>query len=180
MNTDATRHTIVCAVSTPDSAHWVLARALEEVRHRPGAALEIVHVLERVRAPSDAALDRALDQLEALVRVVLADLEPLWEGADATCTLRVRPGRPAEEIALLAAELRADAILVGARTSRAHDVPAELLEQAECRLEIVRPKEYGPPAAERPAGPRRDSDELPLSAVLRPGSFLSDRPTTFG
>lgn len=183
MNTDVTRHTLVCAISTPDSAHWVLARALEEARHRPGTALELLHVLEHGkhgRSPSDAELDHALDGFEALVRSALMDLEPLWEGIDATCVLRVRPGRPAEEIAGLAVEVAADAILVGARSSRGHDVPAELLEQAECRLEVVRPKEYAPQAIERPSGPRRDSDELPLSAVLRPSSLISTQPTTFG
>lgn len=187
MHHDATRNTIVCAISTPDSAHWVLARAAEEAHHRRGTRLHVLRVLEKRRfrrGPDTDELDAAMADLIDVVQRALADLQELCTDSEATCTLYVRCGDPADEIAALAAEVEADAILLGARTDSGHNVPHELIDRAECRVEIVRPKDYGTSLAPEPErseeDTRRRSDELPLSAVLAPTSHISDRPTQFG
>ena len=186
---------IVCGLADEESAQWVFGRALELARAQP----TLLHVIHCARGGEN--LDRERERFfELLKRSLELGLDELVTD-ETLCKLHIRRGEPALEISDIAAEVEADAVVVGASRRDDGDIAATLLKEVACRLEVVRPKDYSrfaagnEPAArgcqacreerEKSGNPKahcdwHDSEDLPLSAVLAPRSHISTRPTTFG
>jgi len=195
MSQIAYSRTIIVAGVDPsaDSAIWVLDRAFDEaVRRQPAD----VHLLRAVRRHKGVAnLIEAREELEDVARDRLEIFTELAGDVDWSVHAHARVGEPAEEIAILAAEVGADLICVGAAAHRKRTVPSRLLELAECPVLVERPKEYATPREElgsfvcpdcervREATdgketlcPRHRDAELPLSAVLAPHGRMPYMP----
>jgi nucleotide-binding universal stress UspA family protein len=136
------RTIIVAGVdAASDSARWVVDRAFDETLRRAPTDLHLLYT-------TDGDPHSAADQLFA---VCCAELDLFVDAAkdtDWTLHSHVRTGDPAEELALLAEEVGADLICIGARTRSRDDVPERLLSVAGCPVLVSRPKEYSTPRGE--------------------------------
>ncbi len=185
--------TIVAGVEpNADSAFWVLDRTFDEAVRRQPADVHLIYVVSGRH--SAERLDDARSELVSIARGQL-EIFAEHEKIDVRIHAHARTGDPPEEIALLAAEVGADLICVGAAVRQKHGKPARLLDIAECPVLVERPREYpkpqmGPqegacPACERVRAATGDAtrrcylhsdEDLPLSAVLLPHARMPMRP----
>lgn len=192
-STSKWKTTIVAGVEpNADAAIWVLDRTFDEALRRHPADVHLLcvvsgrHSSERLDDARNELMSVAANRLE-----IFAELEEI----DLRIHAHARSGHAAEEIALLAAEVGADLICVGAAVRRKHGVPTHLLDIAECPVLVERPREYPKPRVE-PKGivcpacervraasgdPTRlcflhSDEDLPMSAVLVPHARMPMRP----
>ena len=175
------RHRIVVALDLSEYAEIVLEHALDQAARHAAPDLHVVHVAEE----ATANIDRAKQQLAALVLPALADLDC----ADWRVRLHVRVGKAADEIAELAGEVAAHLIVLGRfGTHHPHrrlgTVAARVIDRAPCPTLVV----GMPPDAEavvqcadcvdvraesdgeRWFCPRHAGDRMRLSTMITPGA----------
>jgi nucleotide-binding universal stress UspA family protein len=135
------RYRIVVGIDLSEYADIVIEHALDQAARHDAPELHFLTVRERRHPSSEeckqALWDRVQPALETFNRF----------GNDWRARLHVRRGKPEVEIAELAAEIRADLIVIGQfglHTSRASDknLPNRVLQQAVCPTLVV-----GAPAA---------------------------------
>lgn len=150
----ARRYRIVVGIDLSEYADIVLEHALDQAARHDAPELHFLTVRERRKPSSDeikrALWDRVYPALETFNR----------HGTDWRAQLHVRRGRPEVEIAGLAADLRADLIVIGQfglHTPRASDknVPNRVLQNAVCPTLVV-----GMPA-------EIDTRQCPMCAAVR-------------
>ena len=147
-------YTVVAAVDTSDFADLVLQHALERAAERESADVHVLGVIELTRRPRarDHRHDTELEELEqrrrARVEQALETLDPQGPGS-LRVRVHARLGAPHEQILELAAECRADLVVVGrhgAGGKRTGSVPALVLADARCPVWVLSPVDYGDPA----------------------------------
>ncbi|HET7503140.1 MAG TPA: universal stress protein [Kofleriaceae bacterium] len=135
------RFRIVVGIDLSEYSDIVLEHALDQAARHDAPELHFLTVRERRRPSAEdckqALWDRIYPTLEAFNR----------HGTDWRARLHIRRGKPEIEIAELAAEIRADLIVIGQfglHTPRASDknLPNRVLQQAVCPTLVV-----GPPVA---------------------------------
>jgi nucleotide-binding universal stress UspA family protein len=134
--TGARRYRIVVGIDLSEYADIVIEHALDQAARHDRPELHLLTVREK-RRPSGEEVKRALWErvypaLEAFNR----------HGSDWRAQLHVRRGKPEVEIAELAADLRADLIVIGQfglHTPRARDknLPNRVLQHALCPTLVV-------------------------------------------
>lgn len=148
---------IVVAVDGSELSETVLEHALAEARRRPAHELHVLRVLD-VGHKGHRDLDRSGD-LDALHQELEREIEyavtNLSGSPEEIAGWRIRShviaGVPDEEIAELAADVRADLIVVGRHGDRGRrhlsigSVPERLLRQARCPVLVIQPPDYGEP-----------------------------------
>jgi nucleotide-binding universal stress UspA family protein len=149
------RYRIVVGIDLSEYADIVLEHALDQAARHDAPELHLLTVCERRKLSTDeckqALWERVYPALETFNR----------HGANWRARLHVRRGKPEVEIAELAAEIRADLIVIGQfglHTPRASDknLPNRVLQQAVCPTLVV-----GLPSAIDSA------PQCPLCAVIR-------------
>jgi nucleotide-binding universal stress UspA family protein len=132
----ARRYRIVVGIDLSEYADIVLQHALDQAARHDAPELHLLTVREK-RKPSNevvkqALWDRVYSDLEAFNR----------HGTDWRARLHVRRGKPAEQIGQLAAEIRADLIVIGQfglhhpRTTD-RNLPNRVLQAAVCPTLVV-------------------------------------------
>jgi nucleotide-binding universal stress UspA family protein len=130
------RYRIVVGIDLSEYADIVIEHALDQAARHDAPELHFLTVRERRHPSSEeckqALWDRVQPALETFNRF----------GNDWRARLHVRRGKPEVEIAELAAEIRADLIVIGQfglHTSRASDknLPNRVLQQAVCPTLVV-------------------------------------------
>jgi len=127
------RFAIVVAIDLSEYSEIVLEHAIDQAARHDAPDL---HVLTVVGERAD--LEEAKERLAALVLPALDELDEVnWHAR-----LHVRSGRAHEEISNLAAELRADLIVVGRfglhhRGTRLGSVASHVLDSATCPTLVV-------------------------------------------
>ncbi|HMG23616.1 MAG TPA: universal stress protein, partial [Kofleriaceae bacterium] len=130
------RYRIVVGVDLSEYADIVIEHALDQAARHEAPELHFLTVRERRRPSAD-------EQKQALWERVYPALETFnRHGTDWRAQLHVRRGKPELEIAGLAADLRADLIVIGQfglHTPRASDrnLPNRVLQQAVCPTLVV-------------------------------------------
>jgi nucleotide-binding universal stress UspA family protein len=198
------RYKLVVALDSSDMAATVLDFAFDMAGRHQRPELHLLTVVDtgrrmRRRETPTAELEAHEQRLRAMAEEAVQSFG--WSTSDdAAWTLRVhvRAGVPEEEIVELAAEARADMIVLGQHGERgrrrflAGAVPERVLRTARCPVFVVQPTSYEPEddaemACAACEAVRRDSDgerwfcpqhtaEIPIrSAALRAGVSYSDR-----
>jgi nucleotide-binding universal stress UspA family protein len=148
------RFRIVVGIDLSEYADIVTEHALDQAARHDAPELHFLTVREKRRPSGDACK-------QALWEQVYPALETFNRfGSDWRARLHVRRGKPEVEIAELAAEIRADLIVIGQfglHTPRASDknVPNRVLQQAVCPTLVV-----GVPAT-------LDARQCPLCVAVR-------------
>jgi nucleotide-binding universal stress UspA family protein len=136
------RHPVVVGYDGSPSARNALAYAAGMAR-RSGRPLLVVHVLPpTVRSDPLTGLAVALpSDLEAMERWLLAELDQVADTAGLSVHVRARRGGRARELAATAAELSADALVIGAPTRCWHYfagfAAGRLATHAHCTVILV-------------------------------------------
>jgi len=124
---------IVVAYDFSEYAEIVLEHAIDQVARHDAPELHVLTVVES----KSADLDEVKRRLSGLV---IPSLEA-FQGTDWRARLHVRVGRPHEEIANLAAEIRAQLMVVGRfgthRGKRLGSVASRILEVSTCPILVV-------------------------------------------
>jgi nucleotide-binding universal stress UspA family protein len=130
------RYRIVVGIDLSEYADIVIEHALDQAARHDAPELHFLTVREKRRPSNDeskqALWERVYPALETFNRF----------GNDWRARLHVRRGKPEEEIAELAAEIRADLIVIGQfglHTPRTSDknLPNRVLQQAVCPTLVV-------------------------------------------
>jgi nucleotide-binding universal stress UspA family protein len=153
------RFRIVVGIDLSEYADIVLEHALDQAARHDAPELHFLTVREKRRPSSEACK-------QALWEQVYPELETFNRfGADWRARLHVRRGKPEVEIAELAAEIRANLIVIGQfglHTPRASDknLPNRVLQQAVCPTLVVAAPEAVDATPQCPmcAAVREDSD----------------------
>jgi nucleotide-binding universal stress UspA family protein len=138
------RYGIVAAVDLSEYAEIVLEHAFDQAaRHSPAD----LHLLTVVARPSD--LEEAKHRMSAVILPALEDVRC----TDWCAKLHVRAGRVHEEITNLAAEVRADLIVVGRfglhhRSNHFGSVASRVVDAATCPTLVVGLTDDSPDAIE--------------------------------
>jgi nucleotide-binding universal stress UspA family protein len=149
------RFRIVVGIDLSEYADIVIEHALDQAARHDAPELHFLTVREHRRPSADACK-------QALWEQVYPALETFNQfGAEWRARLHVRRGKPEVEIAELAAEIRADLIVIGQfglHTPRASDknLPNRVLQQAVCPTLVV-----GVPSA------ADTTPQCPLCAAVR-------------
>jgi nucleotide-binding universal stress UspA family protein len=127
------RFRIVVALDLSEYSEVVLEHALDQAARHDAPDLHVVTV---VGAKADIEATK-----NTLAALVLPDLED-FDCADWRARLHVRTGVPYEEIADLAAEVRADLVVIGRfglhhRYGKARSVASRVLDAAPCPTLVV-------------------------------------------
>jgi nucleotide-binding universal stress UspA family protein len=125
------RYRIVVGIDLSEYADIVLEHALDQAARHDAPELHLLTVTEK-RKPSADAVKQALWQraypaLEAFNA----------HGTDWRARLHVRRGKPADQIAQLAAEIRSDLIVIGQFGLHHSKVPGRVLQAAVCPTLVV-------------------------------------------
>ena len=152
------RFRIVIGIDLSEYADIVIEHALDQAARHDAPELHFLTVREKRRPSTDeckqALWEQVYPELEAFNRF----------GADWRARLHVRRGKPEVEIAELAAEIRADLIVIGQfglHTPRASDknLPNRVLQQAVCPTLVVgAPEAADPMQCPMCAAVREDTD----------------------
>lgn len=151
------RYRVVVGIDLSEYSDIVLEHALDQAARHDAPELHFLTVCEKRKLSADdckrALWERVYPALEAFNR----------HGADWRARLHVRRGKPEDEIAELAAEIRADLIVIGQfglHTPRTSDknLPNRVLQQAVCPTLVV-----GMPEA-------LDTRQCPMCAAVREDS----------
>lgn len=167
MSTQAHRYKIVAAVDGSESSAMVVEHALDTASRHGDAEVHILQVLSRGRwasthdsaeqAIEEGKLDDIRGSLETLAREALSEFStpngPTWR-----VRVHARAGKPHEEILSLAAEIRADCILVGrsgdgGRRHLLGSVPERVVKSAVCPVVVAQAPDYGTSEAAEQACP---------------------------
>ena len=125
------RYRIVVGIDLSEYADMVLEHALDQAARHSAPELHLLTVRER-RKPS------AEDVKQALWERVFPSLEAFnSHGSAWRARLHVRSGRPDEHIAMLAAEVRADLIVIGQFGLHDKGLPGRVLRNAGCPTLVV-------------------------------------------
>jgi len=148
---------IVVGLANKDDSRFVIERALDTAARHERPELHFARIVEppgvlssRTDTLSADALDEVDTELRTAIAMALEDFgHPLGQLGGWRVHVHVRTGRPAEELAELAKDARADLIVVGRHNGkRGHlalgSVPRRLLESTPCSLEVVQPTTYAP------------------------------------
>ena len=152
------RFRIVIGMDLTEYCEIVLEYALDQAARREAPELHFVHVKER----KNRAAEDLKQRLAAIVYPALQTFNQHASGWRAR--LHVRRGKPAEQIAALAADLRADLIVIGQfgvhhPRQTLKTVPNCLLQQAPCPTLVVgMPPSVDEPRCHACAAVRDDSD----------------------
>lgn len=152
------RYRIVVGIDLSEYSDIVIEHALDQAARHDAPELHFLTVREKRRPSSEECK-------EALWERVYPELETFNRyGTDWRARLHVRRGKPEIEIAELAAEIRADLIVIGQfglHTPRPSDknLPNRVLQQAVCPTLVV-----GPPEA------LDASPQCPMCAAMREDS----------
>jgi len=155
---------IVVGVDYSDVSYGVLRNAFQTACGSPQTEVHLIHVQSALQAypccgsdprPSaEEMLGRAQERLQAFARKELASFQDTQRRAEVrslTLVAHVRRTAPAEEIAQLAGELRADLIVVGthgwAGEVRVGSVEHAVVTLAPCPVLVVREKALPPRTA---------------------------------
>jgi nucleotide-binding universal stress UspA family protein len=138
----APRHPVIAGYDGSPAARNALAYAAGMAR-RSGRPLLVVHVLPpAVRSDPLTGVAVALpSDLEAMERWLLAELDQVADTADLSVHVRARRGNRAGELAATAAELGADALVIGAPTRCWHyfagAAAGRLARHSRCTVIVV-------------------------------------------
>jgi nucleotide-binding universal stress UspA family protein len=152
--THARRYRIVVGIDLSEYSDIVIEHALDQAARHDAPELHFLTVCEKRRARTEdckrALWERVHPELEAFNR----------HGTDWRARLHVRRGKPEVEIAELAADIRADLIVIGQfglHTPRSSDknLPNRVLQNAVCPTLVV-----SMPVA-------MDSPQCPMCAAVR-------------
>ncbi|MEO8701689.1 MAG: universal stress protein [Kofleriaceae bacterium] len=129
------RYRMVVGVDLSEYSEIVLEHALDQAARHEAPELHLVTVRERKKESADelnqALWERAYPALEAFNRF----------GRDWRARLHVRLGKPEEQIAQLAAEVRADLIVIGTfglhHGGSLKNVPNTVIQNAVCPTLVV-------------------------------------------
>ena len=148
------RYRIVAGIDLSQFADIVLEHALDQAARHQAPELHLVTVREK-RKPSSEELKQALWE-----RVYPALETFNRHGSDWRARLHVRRGKPEEQLVLLAAEVRADLLVIGHfglhhPRDTDHSVPSKVLRAASCPTLVV-----GMPET-------LDSPQCPMCAAVR-------------
>lgn len=138
----APRHPVIAGYDGSPSARNALAYAAGLAR-RSGRPLLVVHVLPpAVRSdPLTGHMVAPPSDLEAMERWLLAELDQVADAADLSVHVRARHGSRARELAAAAAELGADALVIGAPARCWHyfagSVAGRLARRSGCTVIVV-------------------------------------------
>lgn len=154
----ARRYRIVVGIDLSEYSDIVIEHALDQAARHDTPELHFLTVCEHrklsIEERKRALWDRVYPALEAFNR----------HGTDWRARLHVRRGRPEDEITELAAEIRADLIVIGQfglHTPRTSDknLPNRVLQQAACPTLVVgMPEELDTRQCPMCAAMREDSD----------------------
>jgi nucleotide-binding universal stress UspA family protein len=135
-----TPRTVILTAIDGTSVSQDAAAAAARFSALPGSELHFVHVLGSLTGkPDQAALDKARTLLEGTAQVV---------GVGERVTLHVAVGKPWREIVQLAADLRADLVVVGTHGRGAvgrmvlGSVAEQVVRSAGCPVHVARAKFY--------------------------------------
>lgn len=131
----ARRYKIVVGIDLSEYADIVIEHALDQAARHDAPELHFLTVCEKRRGSVE-------DCKQALWARVYPELETFNRfGANWRARIHARRGKPDEEIALLAAEIRADLIVIGQfglhTKSGDRTVPNRVLQQATCATLVV-------------------------------------------
>jgi nucleotide-binding universal stress UspA family protein len=125
------RYRIVVGVDLSEYSQIVIEHALDQAARHHAPDLHFLHVNERRKRTI-----RELDEL--LARAVFPALQVFNEyGASWRARLHVRRGKPHDQIAMLAADLVADLIVIGRFGLHGRGVPKRVLAAATCPTLVV-------------------------------------------
>ncbi len=128
--TELHRYRMVIALDATQYAEIVLEHALDQAARHDTLDLHFLTVIDK-HDPVDPAKNK-------LARLVLDGFEAFRHGArDWRTRLHVRVGKPADEIANLAAEVRADLLVVGRFAQHRGRVVEDILAAAGCPALVV-------------------------------------------
>ena len=155
------RYRIVVGIDLSEYSDIVLEHALDQAARHEAPELHLLTVRERRRPDAE-------DVKQALWERVYPELEAFNQhGRDWRARLHVRKGKPQEQIVMLAAELRADLIVVGQfglhhPKSPKKSLTNEILHQAGCPTLVVG------------MGDTSDATQCPLCVAVREDSEGED------
>lgn len=152
------RYRLVAGVDLTEYADIVIERALDQAARHDAPELHFVTVVEKRSTPAE-------ERRQALWQRVSPVLETFTRhGRDWRARLHVRCGKPEVEITELAAEVRADLLVIGQfglHTRRASDrnLPGRILQHAPCPTLVVgMPAEVDGPTCPVCSTVREDSE----------------------
>jgi len=131
------RYRIVVGTDLTEYAEIVIEHALDQAARHAAPELHFVHVAER----RHRALEEIKQRMTAIVHPCLQTFTA--HDTDWRARLHIRRGRPDEQIAMLAADVRADLIVMGKfglhhpRQQPRKSLPGRLLQIAPCATLIV-------------------------------------------
>lgn len=135
LRTNPRRYRIVIGMDLSEYADIVVEHALDQASRHDAPELHFLTVKEKRRQDQHELADRLWDR----VRPVLETFNQ--HHVDWRARLHVRPGRPEEVIALLAAEIRANLIVIGQfglhNPKHADRIPSRVLAAAVCPTLVV-------------------------------------------
>jgi nucleotide-binding universal stress UspA family protein len=162
-------YVIVVGVDYSESGELALEQAISLAAERGNSELHAIHVISLVlpALPVECAVppnvvnisvdQAAKDLSEHLTKTVNVSLERGMVGADGLRVFtHVRWDMPARQIALLAADLEADLVVIGSQGRRGlprcllGSVAEVVVRLAPCPVLVVRPKRAVPPTIESP------------------------------
>lgn len=138
----ALAHPVIAGYNGSDSARNALAYAAGMAR-RLGRPLLVVYVASTAVycEPLTGQLTGLLRDADSLERWLLAELDDAADAAGLEVHVRTRRGSPARELAAIATEFSADALVVGAPGHVWHhlagSVPGRLSRKARCPVIVV-------------------------------------------
>lgn len=125
------RYRIVVGIDLTEYADIVIEHSLDQAARHDAPELHFLTVKEK-RKPSSADLKQALWER------VYPELETFNRyGKDWRARLHVRRGKPDEQIAMLAAEIQADLIVIGQFGQHKDNIPNRILRVASCPTLVV-------------------------------------------
>jgi len=158
MKSPNTPYVIVVGIDYSEVSHLALCHAFQAACERTKAKIHVLHVQTDVDgcAPADPDLESAaedvlgwaLDDLQGFVRKVFASFQEAQRRPETELfepISHVRCNAPAEEIAQLASDLRADLVVVGTRggagEARLGSAAHVVVRLAPCPVLVVREKQ---------------------------------------
>lgn len=146
-------HVIVAALDSSEIAPLVLEHAFAQASGHPSVSLHVLAVVDTGRnfLHRDRDHSAELEQAERRLRALVQEELDNFDRTDQQISVRVhaRTGVPDEQIIELAAEARAQLIVMGRHGERGHrpflvgSVPERVTRAARCPVFIVQVPDYG-------------------------------------
>ena len=172
-STRVRRYRIVVGIDLSEYADIVLEHALDQAARHDAPELHLLTVREKRRPGTDELKqqlwDRTYPSLEAFNR----------HGRDWRAQLHVRTGKPEEQIAQLAADLRAHLIVIGQFGLHHRGLPSRVLQAASCPTLVVgMPEELDSPQCGMCFAVREDSEGARWFCAQHAASDTADHQLT--